>query len=184
MRYKNSYYKPTETINIIDEFVNAVTNASATTLSICGYIIFFSVLTAYFDYFGDYFVVLKWIAYLLEVTSAVTKTQNIYLISFLLGLSGISVWFQIFNSSKNLKINTLKFITFRFLHGIISSIITYLIIKVFKVSVATFSNNQIFDFSALYSNEPVSISLFIMVMLLMISLFSKKDTGKIIEDMI
>ena len=170
--------------NMIDAFVNSVANASASTLSICSYIILFSVISAYIDYLSDYFSYLKYMIYILEVTTAVTKTKNIYLISFLLGFSGLSVWCQILSSSKNIKINVFSFSVFRILHGIISSVITYVIVKTFKISIPILSNNVSFDFKALYSNAPVSISLLIMVILLIISLFTKKDTGKIFEDVV
>ena len=172
------------TINIFDNFVLSVSEASVSMITICSYVILFSVINAYINFFSLKFPFLKPIALLLEVTNASTYTNNIYLISFLLGFGGVCIWCQIFSIGKALKIEKIKFILFRIVHGILSALITFLLIKFTKIPLPTFSNQKSFSISVLYSTPSLSLSMIIMCIILLISFTSKKITGKILEDMV
>ena len=173
-----------KTVNIADCFVESVTTASATCMSICGYVMFFSVITAYIEHFSHQLNFLSVFSYGLEITCAIPKTDNIYLISFLLGFGGICVWCQIFSLSKNIKIHFLNFAFFRVLHGILSYLLIKAFISIFKITLPCISNNAVFSASLFYTTPALSISLIIMVLLFLISIFTKKHTGKLIEDVI
>lgn len=186
--YKNStkaeeYSHQKQKINIIDSFVQSVSDSANTVFSICSFIILFSVITGYINFYSKKYHFLKYLTYFLEVTNAVSQAKNIFLISFLLGFGGICVWFQIFSLANNFKINLPQFILSRIIHGILSSALTLLFLKIFKISVGTFSNNKSFLFLP-YSNLSVAISLLIMGIILIISLYSKKITGNILEDLV
>ncbi|MEG2235283.1 MAG: hypothetical protein RR144_02450 [Clostridia bacterium] len=71
---------------------------------------------------------------------------SILITSFLLGFSGISIIFQIKSTLKNLKISFKKLIIFKLLHGILSVIIAYILLKYSNIVNVTalpiFSNIQ------------------------------------------
>ena len=185
----NAGIKPTAAIkkpdlNAADNFVKSAAEASGTVLSICGFVILFSSVNAYISYYADSVYLLKGLGLVLEVTNAVTLTNNIYLISFLLGFAGISVWCQILSVSGKIKINYIKFVIFRLSHGLISAVITYIQFKIFPVNIAVFSNSKGISFNQFHSSAAVALSLFAMGVVFIISISSKKCTGKMLEDMI
>lgn len=171
-------------VNAADNFVLSAAEASASVMGICAFVILFSVINGYVKYFSDILPTFKIVALGLEVTNAVTMTNNLYIISFLLGFSGICVWCQILSVSGKIKINYAEFIIFRILHGLFSTAFLYLILKVFKVSVETVVWNGDFKIEYIYSTPALSISMFLMCIVFAISVVSKKYAGKIIEDMV
>lgn len=170
--------KNRKALNPADNFVLSTYKASETIFSISAFVILFSGITAYFD------GILKPLSFLLEITNAVTYTRNIYLISFLLGFSGICIWFQVFSAAKKIKINLLFFIISRLFHGALSIGLTWSLVKIFSISFETLSNGKPFVKSIVYSTPVLSLCLLIMAMVFIISLQTKKYAGKIIEDMI
>lgn len=176
--------QPKTNLNIMDNFVLSVSGSASSTLSICSFIILFSVILNYINFYSQNFSFLKNIVYLLEVTNAVTQIKNVILISFLLGFGGICVWFQVFSMARNFKINYLLFILFRFIQGILSSGFTYIFLKVFKISAPTLSNgiNAFYTFTG--STYPVAFSLICMGIILIISLYTKNYAGNLFEDLV
>lgn len=165
-------------------FVNSVSEASASIISICSYVILFSCFNICVDRIFKNINAVKYINGLIEVTSGVFYTKNIVFISFLLGFSGISIWCQIFSLSKNVKVDLKLFVLGRILHGCTSCIITYIILKVFNISVTVFSNFRSVDKKIFYNNAALSISLAIMIIVLMIYIYTKNCSGKLVKDMI
>ena len=108
-----------------DNFVVSTTDAAVCVLKICCFVILFSTFNSYIDYFSKRFYALEFISLILEITTAVTKTNNIYLISFLLGFGGISIWCQIISVAQKIKINYLCFASSRIAHGFLSFLFTY-----------------------------------------------------------
>ena len=176
--------KSQKKFSFADDFVLSVKEASDTTLSICSFVVLFSALNNYIQVYSEKIIFLKRLTYFTEVTNAVTLTKNIYIISFLLGFGGISIWCQIAAMSKNIKIKPLRFILFRLLHGFISSALTFTLLKLFKITVPTLSNGRSFNPNFIYSTPSVAISLFMMCVILIISISTKKFAGKITDDMI
>ncbi len=183
-KQQNTISFKSHTVNLADCFVESVAAASEVCMNICGYVLFFSVICAYIEHFSLFLPILKPFPYILEITNAIPKTNNIYLISFLLGFSGICVWCQISALTKNIKIRFFSFAFFRILHGILSCLLSALTMRIFGVSLYCVSNNVAFSASAFYSTPALSVSLIIMMLLFLISLFAKKHTGKFIEDVI
>ena len=161
-----------------DNFVLSAANTSKTLISISSFVILFSAINSYFLHFGESVPIFKNIALLLEITNSLTYCRNIYIISFLLGFGGICIWFQVFAAVDNFKINYFKFALFRLLHGILSTLFTYVIIKTFKITVPTISN---ITFKPIYSTPAVTVSLIIMVLIFTISLETKKYSSQIID---
>lgn len=166
-------------INPIDNFILSTSKASETILSICGFVILFSGINAYITRSP-----LKSISLLLEVTNAVTYTKNIYLISFLLGFSGVCIWFQVLSAAKGIKINFYLFILARVLQGALSSLFTALFVRLFNIALPTASNGKVFSVMTSYSGYALSLSMLVLAFVFIISLQTKKYAGKIIEDMV
>lgn len=171
-------------ISFADNFVNSAAEASKSVLSICSFVILFSGICEYINYFAQKAEFLKFAALLLEVTNAVTFTNNLYLISFLLGFGGISVWCQIIFMAKNIKINFLQFTAFRILHGTLSALFTFILVKIFPSALPTVSNGKIITFSYFHSTAAIGISLLIMGIVFVISLTTKNYAGKLLDDMV
>lgn len=171
-------------ISISDNFVLSVHSASSATISICAFVIIFSVINEYIIYYSHGFKALYYLTLVTEVTSAVTKTDNLYLISFLLGFAGVSIWMQIISVAQNIKPSIFKFIAVRILHGTLSALVTTFIVRLFSVSVSTISNSVKTYEKAVYSSTALSISLLIMSIMLLISITAKKHSGNILEDVL
>ena len=187
LRRKNTFTicKPSFNEKSISEnFVLSVTDAANTVLKICFFVILFSVFNAFIDEFAKTFEYLKVISLFCEVTTAVYSYKNIYFISFILGFAGISIWCQIFAIVKDLKINTLKFILSRLLHGILNCSITYLLIKTFRPEIVVISNNINGIFNSHINTPQVIVCLVIMLILLIISIENKNTCGKIRNDLL
>ncbi|MBE6749984.1 MAG: hypothetical protein E7560_02340 [Ruminococcaceae bacterium] len=170
--------------NIADSFTLSVSDAAASMISICAFVIFFFCVTAYLDSFAAEIPFLNSLVYFLEITNAVNRSNNLYFISFLLGFGGISVWCQIFSSAKEIKVNYTQFILCRIIHGLISSLITYIQLKIFHITVPTLSNGKVFSFSYLHSTPSVTISMVIMCLVFILSLKKEKSIGKLLCDMV
>ena len=176
--------KINKSVSFSEILVQSVGDACESIVKICSFVVLFSAIIAYFDYFSNYLTNIKYVSLFLEVTSAIYKSKNIYLISFLLGFSGISIWFQIFALSKNRKINYKLFILGRILHATFSVFITKIILKIFKVKVASFSNCINIKSTYLYSDVILFISIITMIIVFLIFIYTKNNSGKFINDVI
>lgn len=171
-------------ISLSDCFVEGVADAASSTLSICAYVILFSVINSYLSAASDAFPLLKFVSSLCEVTSSVANTRNIYIISFLLGFSGIAILFQVLACSKYCGVNLPIFIAFRIIHGGLSVFILFLLFKIFNISISTISNKTNFELSYTFSGVSLAFSLAIMIILLLISVNGKNYGRNHIKDMI
>ncbi len=171
---------PQKHISISDNFILSASSAASALISICTFVILFSIITAYFNKFSF----LKPFTMLLEVTNSVSQSDNILLISALLGFSGISVWCQIYSISKKAKPNILSFALCRIFHALISVFLSFIGIKLFGITVPTLSNKKVFSYETFANTSAVGISLIILALLLMISLRQKNYTGNILEDIV
>lgn len=92
------------------------------------------------------------------------------LLSFFLAFGGLCVHMQIFSIVKDFPINKLKFIFFRFLHGILSFFLTHLFLLKFKSTVFT-SNIKYYHLNkTTLSFSPQSIVLIIFCVLFLLSI--------------
>ncbi len=176
--------KSQRTMNIIDNFVSSASDSAATLINISGFVILFSVFSAYITTFSQNMPFLKYLGMILEVTNGINQTNNIYTISLLLGFGGICIWCQVFSLSKNIKISYLKFALCRIFQAVTSCALTFILIKVFKISLPSLSNNSALSFSAFQSTAAVGISLVIMGIIFIISITGKNFAGNILEDIV
>ncbi len=172
-------------LKFTDNFVLSTGDASASILKICAFVIVFSVINSYLVYFSKDLTIFKYMVYFTEVTSAVTLTNNLIFVSFLLGFAGISIWFQLFSILKDISINRLLFILGRLMHGTISAIITFLLLKIFNFAESTFSNNIIqAQNKLLVTNISLTLSLTITIILFLIFVYTENHSRKILDDVI
>lgn len=165
-----------------DTFVLSSAESATVTLNICSFVILFSAITGYIEFYSEKFTLLKPLIYLTEVTAATAKTRNIYFISFLLGFAGICIWCQILSVGKQIKITLPIFILFRIIHGALSAGFTAIFVRVFNVYLPTFSNNRSFYGNMSVSGTALSVSLLIMGIIFIISLSQSKKNIKILEE--
>ncbi len=163
-----------------ESFVNSAASTSSALIGICFYVTLFSVIGEILDSVSSKISFLKFVKYFLEITNALNNNKNVYVASFLLGFAGFCIWLQIFSINKEYNIK--NFVLFRILHGLLSMGITFLLIKTFKISVETVGTSLNYKFSS--SRLEITISLFILSILFVVSLSNKKFTGKIIKDLI
>ncbi len=173
-----------EAFCVTDTFVAACAQGANAIISVCGFVILFSVITAYLEYYSQYLKFLKPLYFLSEVTLGISKTQNIYVISFLLGFAGFCIWCQILAVGKNIKIRLLSFGAMRILHGLLSAGITYLLLKLFPVTQPVFSNITNIKRITSVSTASLSVSIIIMAIIFVISLTSKFSDRKILEEIV
>lgn len=181
---QNSKYKNVKAISFSQNLVNSVCDASMSIMSICSYVVLFSSINAYVDYFLDDMSIMKYVSYFTEVTSSVVKSNNLHFSTFLFGFSGLSIWCQIFAMSSQFKVDIKSFFVGRFLHGAISVMIMNVLIRLFKTSISTFSNQEFVFYSFLNSNIILIFTMFLMIITFLISIKSKKYSGKFIDDVI
>ena len=170
-----------ESFSPADNFVVSVCEAASAIFSVCAYVILFSTVNEYMNCLSEKISVLKYISPLLEVTNAVTGMRNIVIIAFLLGFAGVSVWCQILSMGKLIKINFAVFTLSRTAHGVLSAVITALLLKAFGIAVTVSASVK---YTPTYNGIVLSLSMLSMVIVLIISLFSKKSTGNILKDIV
>lgn len=186
LRKLNCYHKPIAKTkkSFYITFTESVTDAAGSILNVCGYVIFFSVINSFIEYFSSNMTILKYVAYLTEITYALANEKNVLIISFLLGFSGISICCQVLSLTKNININTKKFIMGRIIHALLSSLLTLFFISIFKVKTTTFSNNVSINKNVFYSDAFLFLSMIIMLIVLLIFIYSKNNSGKLLKDMV
>lgn len=133
-------------------------------LEMCGIIVVFSaVLGIIQSLLQKYEAVYLIVNVLLEVTSAsqlTAKAGNILLLSFAVGFGGLCVHFQIFTALKEIQINKFVFFLYRIIQGLLTSAFTYLLLKVFNVSLPVYSSID-YNTQYLLSSSTLASSLLI-----------------------
>ncbi len=163
---KKEYYFSESLISSTYEACNSI-------ISICSFVILFSCLLGLLSSFINNFKYKQLVLSVLEITNGIAySTKNIYFISFLLGFAGFCVHFQVLSSCKKIKINYIKFLFFRVVHGGISSLITFILLKIFKISLQTsFINNSL---SLIPSHNTILFSLLFIALSLLFIVSTKK----------
>lgn len=177
---KNEKHLKKPRISTVDAFISSVSDAGDAIIKICFFVILFGVFNEYIKSFYP----TKYLSLFTEVTSAVAGNKNIYLISFLLGFSGLSIWCQVLSSARCFKVNTVKFSLFRILHGALSVMLTYITVLIFKPAVPTFSSNDIIKYSFFENPVKITIALVLMLVILIITIENKITCRKIKNDLL
>lgn len=167
--------------SVPDCFVSAVSSASGAVSSVCGWVIFFSVITAYTESFSATFPPLRFLGYLLEVTTAVTHTRSLTVTAFLTGFAGLAIWCQILSLAKHIKINFPLFFLARCFHGLASALLVRLFLKIFGVSLSAVSTAVFVPF---YDGFALALSALATATVFLISVTAEKNTGKLLTDVV
>ena len=180
---KNDSRKPVsvKSPSAADNFVSSVSGASGALLSICGWVIFFSAVGAYIKHYSLRFPCLKYAALLLEVTNAVAGTRSLPLTAFLLGFACIGIWCQLLSVGRLIKIRPLLFLICRIFHGLLSALLLQMIMKIFKITVQAAAAA---NFVPTCDGAALSVSMLTMVIIFIISVGTKKNTGKLLDDIV
>ncbi len=136
------------------DIVKAVNNGCNATINMCAMVILFSAIIHMCDeIFKSEPALIDAICGMLEVTTACSRLcikYPIYITSFLIGFGGLCVHFQIFSILRDIGINKFLFFLFRILQGIISAVVTYILLILISPTVEVFSttDNVVFDNSS------------------------------------
>lgn len=140
--------KPIEVRSLVHVLPESVKGAVVSTLNICGYVVFFSVITSLLDALGVFGSAAAYLAArlglelrftralltgFLELGSGVSAMRslslaplNLALASFVLGFGGLSVHCQTLAAVDGTGIKTARHFAGRLLHGAISALLTFL----------------------------------------------------------
>ncbi len=163
-----------------DNLVLSASESAQSLIGICSYVILFSIITSYLNRIAP----LGYISMLLEVTNGIYKTRNIYIASALLGFSGISIWCQVFSLCKRIKPKIFLFVAARIFHALLSVILTFFMLRLFKPDVPTFSNGAFVSSKLFTDTAALGISLVIMGIVFIVSLCNKNYAGNMLEDIV
>lgn len=177
LKNKNNNFskKPSNTLNIGIVFKNSIEDALKNSLNIGGFIVVFSVITGIIKNNVIFHIVLNKFSLfvgassdfieglllgLLEVTNGcyliASSNSNLYvklpILSFLIAFSGLSIISQVYSYTYKLDVSIKKYISRKFIQGIISSILTIILYYVFlhTSSFFTFNNMGLYNSSNLY----------------------------------
>lgn len=181
---KTNELKIAQDYSLSKNLVDSVRNAASTTLKICSFVVFFSVIDEYILFYSKHFPRLKYSLNITEITMAINNTRNLYLIAFLLGFAGISIWLQIYSVAGTVKPALFNFLAIRTLHGVLSAAITFITVKLFKINILTIGNGKEVSGKIFFSNYSLAVSLLIMTLLFIINIRPEKHSGKFINDVL
>lgn len=140
----------------VTAFTSSVTSSVHVMLNVCAYVVFFSVISGYTS---DLCTSLKLpritsaiISGMLEISGGISSLSPLLnpkttllvpsLAAFFLGFSGISVCFQIWSVDKSSCISRKKFFLQKLLHGAVSSVICFALVRAFPLSTSLFANTM------------------------------------------
>lgn len=135
----------------------SILNSLKTLALILGFMIIFNmvadIVIVFFNTFSSNKTISGFLTGIFEVTRGTKNLSyaqnNIPIISFLLGFSGLSIIFQIKSSLKTFKISFKKLIFFKLIHGIFSAIIAYILLtytNIANITSTVFSNIDYFSY--------------------------------------
>lgn len=176
-KHFDCYNVPTnKSVNYTNCFLNAVSSANKTLASICGWVILGSVAVT----FAENILNCSFIACFLEVSVGVIEASkiSIYLVSFLIGFGGICVQLQALSAASDIKPRFWLIFIIKLICGVLNATFTYLLLKVFKVSVQTVNINNL-DLQSGQTTPLASIMLMLFVITTLTFLQRKlKNYGK------
>ncbi len=196
----NSFNKKRENYDNITFFDNikiSILNSLKTLGNILGFIIIFNLLFSILKLFMLKINVSENVIHILSAIFEVTCgaknislinidiTTKLILVSFALGFSGLCIISQIYSTICTHKFSLTKIILYKLLHGIISCIITYILIKftgIVDISKFVFNNNDtnIYEVNYMFENMKIwyiSSTLLIVVLLVLYRLINLKKVA-------
>lgn len=165
-----------------EAFVSSVNEAADVMLRVCAYVVIFTVLIGLLDVTGFSLVferlifslfknepLSKSLLYALSETSAGCMSAapaGIPFTAFGALFGGFCVHFQIFSITSSIGINKLKFIIFRFVHGLCAAAVSALLLKFIKIEAACAATTGTIKIAAPSAGGAVSLVILCLVFLL------------------
>ncbi len=171
-----------KSVSISDNFVNSVASASVAIITVCSFIILFSTAVNIVKIHVGNVIIKNTIIAVLEITTAISEFSNVYLIAFLIGFGGLSIFMQILSLSRSYRPNVLKILVSRLINGIFMLCNVFILLKLFKVDTPTISNGYKASFSISQGNIIFSFLFVISSLCLIYILKTKKYCGILSKD--
>ena len=174
--------------NIISEFILSCSDGASSVISMTALVMIFSLFINVAEQNGAISFISDILTFLgmnrnisdvilpimLEVTGACKKICNaglpLWVVSFAVGFGGMCVHLQIFDILRNIKISKIRFILFRFVNAVISSVITYIICIFYNPVTYTFSTSENSSFALTYGSVAGTFALIFMSIIFLLSL--------------
>lgn len=164
-------------------FGDAVIAATDSIIKVCAFVTLFSAINnILFAIIKN--PIIKTLMLSLEVTNAVANTENLYLIAFWLGFSGINIWCQIIAIATDCGVNIKLFIFSRLLHGTLNFLFFNAIIHIFKIKLPTISNHMDISTPQNFAITEIGVAVLVLIIFLIVCLENKNKGRKIREDLI
>ena len=136
------YNKSSRTMSFSDNFVASTYDSTVSMINICSFIILFSAILGLAKEVLPQNNITDLLLSLLEITNGVSHANgNVLFVAFMSGFAGVCVHLQIFSLCSNVKPSYIQFLLFRITHGILSVVMTYILLKLFHITVQTVSFN-------------------------------------------
>ena len=186
-----SYIQKVQNIKLSCAFINSCTDACYGLINLCSLVVIFSVAILILDSVGfskeiasilinmglPYSTSNSLLPIFLEVTSGCMSASNLNapleLIAFALGWAGICVQFQILSSVQGINISVLKFMSFRFIHGLLASFFTNILLYISPIETEVISNTTKQLNLSVYSDYSSCIALILLSIFFIISIGPK-----------
>lgn len=168
---KSFSYVTESDLSLPSAFTKSVKEGAVTMGYICAFVAFFSAV-------GELVTVLPFSENVrlflrcnLEVTNGcryAVNTCSLPFITFIVSFGGISTLFQIMSYIQDLALNVKKYITVRLITSVLSSVVSFILFKIFPVYTETFSSGTISEIPITSYSAPVSAGLVLMTVLLIL----------------
>ncbi|MCM1991076.1 sporulation integral membrane protein YlbJ [Oceanirhabdus seepicola] len=179
----------TTKVNVGNAIKQSIEGALNTSLLVCAYITFFSVIIEYLNHyilnlFPDFNSLIgKMLFGIIEITNGITMISEtdtsllvkLILISFLISFSGLSIFSQVYSLVYNVNLSFKKYFGAKILQGVISSCL--ISVFILFISITDFSSLMV---STLHKNELKSLSViyiisyFTLIISFIFSFFAQK----------
>lgn len=187
----NTHTTKVKSTKLSSAFINSCTDACYGLINLCSLVVIFSVAILILNSVGfskeisnifiniglPYNTSNSLLPIFLEVTSGCMTATNLNtpleLIAFALGWAGICVQFQILSTVQDINISVLKFMSFRFLHGLLASFFTNIILHIVPIEVEAISNTTKQLNLSTYSDYSSCVALILLSIFFIISIGPK-----------
>lgn len=177
-------YNPTSNIKsnsqlkISEALIESTTGSVYSIINMCSFVVLFSCILSIIKELNiPSNEIYSIISLTIEISSGCLNATNLninpIILSFFLGFAGICVQLQILSIFKDIEISKAKFILFRFIHGLLSSILTYILLLLIPVSITSSSIGYSHYFSEL-SMSAGNIGSIMLIVLSMIFICDNK----------
>ncbi len=146
-RYEKRRTCSAPVVNYVNAFTAAVTSSATVMITVCAYVVFFSVLIGYAGSICNKLnidgIIPLYLSGILEISngmSTVSSSSNVLapiIAAFFAGFSGLSVIFQIISLDQHGYINKKIFLLQKLLQGVLCAAVCFVLLKIFPCEINT-----------------------------------------------